>query len=148
MEVTLKPYLNHLASDALEIVEIVSRYYPDTAWPPTVEKIMKSSIRYYRAFSDGKQIGMSGIDMKTPMLAETVKTIVFDEFRGQGLGEKLSQAIEDECRALGIKKVMSTIYTFNHAMVAIKLKQGYRIEGFHPDHEKPGFHEYSLGKKL
>jgi hypothetical protein len=33
-------------------------------------------------------------------------------------------------------------------MISIKLKQGYTIEGHHPDHEAPGFDEYSLGKKL
>jgi GNAT superfamily N-acetyltransferase len=73
---------------------------------------------------------------------------VLNEFRGQGLGALLSQAIEDECKNIGIKKVMTTIYYFNHAMVHIKLKQGYTIEGYHPDHEAPGFHEYSLGKVL
>ncbi|MBY0517642.1 MAG: GNAT family N-acetyltransferase [Bacteriovoracaceae bacterium] len=133
---------------AQEIVEIVKKYYPDTAWPLTLEKLLQSKVKYYFAFDGDKKIGMSGIDFKTPTLAETVKTVVFKEFRGQGLGEKLSQAIEDECRSQGVKKVMSTIYTFNHVMVAIKLKQGYRIEGLHPDHEKEGFHEYSLGKKL
>ena len=144
----LTRFENKNPTEAQEIVDIVARYYPDTAWPPTVEKIMASSVLYYRAFEGEQQIGMSGIDLKTPMLAETVKTVVFKEFRGQGLGEKLSQAIEDECRRLGVKKVMSTIYTFNHAMIAIKLKQGYVIEGHHLDHEKPGFHEYSLGKIL
>jgi hypothetical protein len=44
--------------------------------------------------------------------------------------------------------VMTTVYYFNHLMVQIKLKQGYTIEGYHPDHEAPGFHEYSLGKNL
>jgi RimJ/RimL family protein N-acetyltransferase len=146
--VKLELFKNHDPQEAAEIVKIVLEYYPDTAWPPTVEKIMKSSIRYYRAIKDGKTVGMSGIDIKTPNLAETVKTIVFKECRGQGLGEELSQAIEDECRKLGIKKVISTIYTFNHQMLQIKLKQGYRVEGFHPHHEKPGFHEYSLGKIL
>lgn len=141
-------YQNQNPQEAQEIVDLVHKYYPDTAWPPTVQKIMNSHIRYYRAMKDGVQVGMSGIDMKTPTLAETVKTIIFAEHRGKGLGEELSQAIEDECKKLGIKKVISTIYTFNHVMVQIKLKQGYRIEGFHPDHEKPGFHEYSLGKIL
>ncbi len=135
-------------AQAQEIVDIIQRYYPDTAWPLTVEKILKSSVLFYRAFYENKQIGLSGIDLKTPTLAETVKTVVLAEYRGRGLGGKLSQAIEEECRRLGVKKVISTIYTFNHAMISIKLKQGYLIEGHHLDHEKPGFHEYSLGKIL
>ena len=48
----------------------------------------------------------------------------------------------------GVDLSRSTVYYFNHVMVQIKLKQGYTIEGYHPDHEAPGFHEYSLGKVL
>jgi hypothetical protein len=33
-------------------------------------------------------------------------------------------------------------------MIQIKLAQGYTIEGFHPAHDGPGLHEYSLGKVL
>jgi RimJ/RimL family protein N-acetyltransferase len=134
--------------DALEIEEILKQYYPKSPWPVTKEKIMKGGVVYYRAFYQGEQIGITGYAQKTPTLAETVKTTVFNEFRGKGLGGELSQTIEDECKRLGIKKVMSTVYYFNHHMVKIKLKQGYTIEGYHPDHEAPGYHEYSLGKVL
>ena len=144
----LERYNSQDPQAAAEIVALVKQYYPATAWPPSIEKIQQGAILYYRAFVGDEQIGMSGIDLKTPTLAETVKTIVLAKFRGQGLGGQLSQAIEDECRRLGVKKVISTIYTFNHAMISIKLKQGYVIEGHHLDHEKPGFHEYSLGKFL
>ena len=34
------------------------------------------------------------------------------------------------------------------AMLFIKLKEGFLAEGMHTDHEKPGLHEYSLGKLL
>lgn len=146
--IRLVPYETTKLEDAQEIVSIVLKYYPNTAFPPTVEKMLKTNIKYFRAFLGEEQIGMTGYDTKTPALVETVKTIVFDEFRGKKLGALLSQAVEDECKRVGFKKVMTTIYHFNHAMIAIKLKQGYTIEGYHPDHEAPGFHEYSLGKKL
>ncbi len=135
-------------SEAKELVDIFLEYYPRSPWPPTQEKIMKGGVVYFRAFYQGQQIGVTGYSIKTPNLAETVKTTVFHEFRGKGLGGILSQAIEDECKRIGIKKVLSTVYYFNHVMVQIKLKQGYTIEGYHPDHEAPGFHEYSLGKIL
>lgn len=147
-EIKLIPYDLKNPSEAAEIVAIGKEYYSRSPWPPTLEKVMAGGVIYFRAFYQGKQIGMSGYTLKTPTLAETIKTTVFNEFRGQGLGALLSQAIEDECKRIGIKKVMTTIYYFNHAMVHIKLKQGYTIEGYHPDHEAPGFHEYSLGKVL
>ncbi len=147
-KIELRPYNLQDPLEAQEIVNIAHEYYQKSPWPPTLEKVMKGGVVYFRAFYEGKQIGISGYSLKTPTLAETVKTTVFKEFRGQKLGALLSQAIEDECKRIGIKKVISTVYYFNHMMVQIKLKQGYTIEGYHPDHEAPGYHEYSLGKIL
>lgn len=146
--IELKPYNLENESEAQELVDICLEYYSRSPWPPTKEKIMKGGVVYFRAFYQNKQIGISGYSIKTPTLAETIKTTVFNEFRGGGMGSLISQAIEDECKRIGIKKVISTVYYFNHVMVQIKLKQGYTIEGYHPDHEAPGFHEYSLGKIL
>lgn len=146
--IELKLYDLKNDSEAQSLFEIIQEYYPNSPWPPSKEKIMEGGVVYYRAMHEGKQIGITGYALKTPTLAETIKTTIFNEFRGAGLGNYLSQAIEDECKRIGIKKVMSTVYYFNHVMVHIKLKQGYTIEGYHPDHEAPGFHEYSLGKVL
>lgn len=148
MKIDLLPYDLSSEIEAQELCLVVKDYFAQSPWPLTVEKVMKGSGRYFRAMHDGKQIGITGYVLKTPTLAETVKTTVFKEFQGQGWGKLLSEAIEEECRRVGIKKVMTTIFHFNHAMISIKLKQGYTIEGYHPDHEAPGFHEYSLGKVL
>jgi RimJ/RimL family protein N-acetyltransferase len=147
-EVSLVPFDLTQKQEAQMIVDIVLKYYSGSAYPPSVEKVMKGDVLYYKAYFQNKLVGMSGFFYKTPTLAETVKTIVFEEFRGLKLGEAISWAIENECRHKGVKKVTSTIYSTNTAMIAIKLKQGYTIEGYHPDHEAPGFHEYSLGKIL
>lgn len=148
MKVELIPYNLSDRDEAESLYAIIQKYYTNSPWPPTVEKIMKGSVVYFKAMTDGQQFGITGYTMKTPTLAETIKTTVFDEFQGKGLGKILSEAIEEECKRIGIKKVMTTIYYFNHAMISIKLKQGYTIEGYHPDHEAPGYHEYSLGKIL
>lgn len=146
--IELKPYNLNSREEAEELHSVVQEYYSTSPWPPSVEHIMKGSVVYFRAIKEGKQIGITGYSIKTPTLAETIKTTIFKEFRGQGLGNELSLLIEEECKRIGIKKVISTVYYFNHVMVQIKLKQGYTIEGYHPDHEAPGFHEYSLGKVL
>lgn len=148
MKIDLSPYDLTNRDEAAEIHSLLKKYYEKSPWLPSVEKIMQGGTKYFRALLEGKQFGITGYVMKTPNLAETVKTTVFDEFRGRGLGHELSLAIEEECKRAGIKKVMTTIFHYNHAMINIKLKQGYTIEGFHPDHEAPGFHEYSLGKIL
>jgi RimJ/RimL family protein N-acetyltransferase len=148
MKIDLVPYDLNNSPEAEEIHTIIKNYYKKSPYHPSVEKIMGGGTKYFRAMLEGKQFGITGYLAKTPTLAETVKTTVFNEWRGKGLGQELSLAIEDECKRAGIKKVMTTIFHFNHAMISIKLKQGYTIEGYHPDHEAPGFHEYSLGKIL
>lgn len=148
MKIELIPYDLSMKSEAEELFSIIQKYYTKSPWPPTVETIMKGSVVYFRAMRGEEQVGISGYTLKTPTLAETIKTTVFDSYRSQGIGKILSLLIEDECKRIGIKKVMTTIYYFNHSMIGIKLKQGYTIEGYHPDHEAPGFHEYSLGKVL
>ncbi|HXH32313.1 MAG TPA: GNAT family N-acetyltransferase [Bacteriovoracaceae bacterium] len=147
-KITLVAYDLQDQTQAQEIFNIIAQYYEKSPWPVTVKKIMDGSVRYFRAEHQGAAVGLSGYTLKTPTLAETVKTTVFRQFQGTGLGHEVSQAIEEECRRIGVKKVMTTIYHFNHSMISIKLRQGYTIEGYHPDHEAPGFHEYSLGKVL
>lgn len=148
MKIVLVPYDVSKHSEAEELFFIIQQYYEKSPYPPSLEKIMNGAVKYFRAMVDDKQIGITGHSQKTPTLTETVKTTIFDEYRGKGFGTQLSLAIEEECKRIGIKKILTTIYYFNHAMISIKLKQGYTIEGYHPDHEAPGFHEYSLGKIL
>lgn len=147
-KLTMIPFDLSKESEALELIEIVKKYYSNVAYMPTLKELMEGKTKYFKAFDQDQYVGMSGYYHKTPTLVETVKTIVFERFRGQKYGEAISWAIEDVCVRAGVTKIMSTIYTTNVAMIAIKLKQGYRIEGFHPDHEAPGFDEYSLGKVL
>lgn len=148
MKIELIPFDLMNVQEAEELHSIIQKYYAKSPYTPSVEKLMNGTTKYFRAMFEGKQFGITGYVAKTPTLAETIKTTVFEEFQGKGLGSLLSQTIEEECKRNGIRKVMTTIYFFNHTMIAIKLKQGYTIEGYHPDHEAPGFHEYSLGKVL
>ena len=121
---------------------------------PTREDLKRADHRYFWAIATAPEdmrsrvIGITSYEIRTRFLVETQKTIVAPEFRDQGWGKLISQVIEERIRKLGFKKIRSTIYSTNLTMIAIKLAQGYTIEGFHPDHEAPGLHEYSLGKLL
>lgn len=96
----------------------------------------------------GALVGSAAYVRRTAFLAESIKTVVDPAHRQRGVGAAISQAIEDEIRRAGFTKAMSTIYIDNIPMIVIKLRQGYIVEGLHRDHEKPGLHEYSLGKRL
>lgn len=130
-----------------EIVDFVNRNL-ELGLPVEDDSILKGKLVLFWAMLDGRRIGVSGYYPKTPFLAETAKTVLAPEERGKGHGVALSQAIEDEVWSRGYKKIVTTIYVTNLPMIFIKLKQGYFFEGFHRDHDRPGLHEYTLGKIL
>ena len=121
---------------------------------PTRKDLRSLTHKFYKAWivlpraSRAKLLGLTSYEIRTPYLAETQRTILAPEFRGQGWGVQLSQAIEDKVKKAGFCKIRSCIYHDNFSMLQIKLAQGYIIEGFHPHHDGPGLHEYSLGKIL
>lgn len=148
-------------SDALRLVPVdLSSTEDRSAWAAFLNQHYQASFpvdeatplaghqRYFWVRSGGQTVGTTGYIARSPHLAETVKTVVAPECRGKGFGDGISRLIEAEVRAKGFGKVMTTIYVTNLTMIFIKLRQGYLFEGFHPNHEKPGWHEYSLGKFL
>jgi GNAT superfamily N-acetyltransferase len=133
------------AKDRAEVVAFVNTHLL-LGLPLEDATLAAGKIVLFWAMQGAKKVGVTGLIPKTPFLCETAKTVLHPEFRGKGLGVALSQSIEDEARRRGFKKIITTIYVTNLPMIFIKLKQGYFFEGFHPDHDRPGLHEYSLGK--
>jgi GNAT superfamily N-acetyltransferase len=128
-----------------EVVQFVNKNLV-LGLPLDEDTVRLGKIVLFWAVVGNDRVGVTGYYHKTPFLAETAKTVIAPEFRGHGHGVVLSQAIEDEVRKRGYKKVATTIYVTNLPMIFIKLKQGYHFEGFHRDHDRPGLHEYSMGK--
>ncbi len=128
-----------------DLVAFVNAHY-HSELPLHREGLTSGHYRFFWAFVDDVRVGCSAYAPKTAYLAESVKTVVDPAHRRGGFGGALSLAIEAQVRADGFKKIMSTILITNVPMIVIKLRQGYIVEGIHMDHEKPGLHEYSLGK--
>jgi GNAT superfamily N-acetyltransferase len=145
MEIRLVEVKRESAEERAEVVSFVNKHLV-LGLPLEEEAVRAGKIILFWAMSGKRRVGVSGFIPKTPFLAETAKTVLHPDFRGKGLGATLSQAIEDEVRKRGFKKVITTIYVTNLPMIFIKLKQGYYFEGFHRDHDRPGLHEYSMGK--
>jgi RimJ/RimL family protein N-acetyltransferase len=144
---TLQPLNLSDRGEVLQLVEFINAHYR-SAVPLSEASVSSGRTNFFWAVVEGSRVGASAYVERTPTLAETVKTVIDPAYRGKRYGEMLSQAIEDQVRRDGFKKVMTTVYIDNLPMIMIKLRQGYRFEGFHPDHEKPGWHEYSFGKVL
>jgi GNAT superfamily N-acetyltransferase len=145
--IRLEPLDCKSLKECQEFVAFVHRHYKSEI-PLELDPVTSGRMHCFWAIESttGRRAGCTAYIAKSPYLAETVKTVLDPAFRGRGLGEAISQAIEDEVKKAGFKKVFTTIYVTNLPMLFIKLKQGYIFEGFHPNHEKPGLHEYSLGK--
>lgn len=54
--------------------------------------------------------------------------------RGQGLGKRLLEALVDEARGLGYWKLLSRIFTFNSASLALSRACGFREVGRYEKH--------------
>ncbi|MGZ3688533.1 MAG: GNAT family N-acetyltransferase [Bdellovibrionota bacterium] len=132
-----------------DVAHFVNSNYP-YAVPVEEATIASGKLKLFWAkdAATGALVGATGYFTRTPFLAETAKTVLAPAYRGKGVGAILSQVIEDEVRRAGFKKIMSSILITNLPMIIIKLKQGYIFEGTHYDHDKPGLHEYTLGKVL
>lgn len=143
--VRLVPVIPTDANDVQAIVAFVNAHYKSEL-PLDAIDVENGHYVFFWAFRGDVRVGCSAWVKKTRWLAETVKTVVDPARRGKGVGAAISQAIEDAARDAGFAKVMTTILVNNIPMIIIKLRQGYLIEGIHRDHEKPGLHEYSLGK--
>lgn len=143
--VTLRAVDVNDAADVDAVVAFVNGNYPSEL-PLEREGITNGHYVFFWAVEGDAVVGATAYVPKTKYLAESVKTVVDPARRKKGMGAAISQAIEDEVRKRGFTKIMSTILIHNIPMIIIKLKQGYLIEGIHMDHEKPGLHEYSLGK--
>ncbi|MDP2344745.1 MAG: hypothetical protein Q8O67_27600 [Deltaproteobacteria bacterium] len=128
------------------VVAFVNRHYLSEL-PLERAGIVDGHYRFFWAKNAaGDVVGATAYVPRTKYLAESVKTVVDPARRMKGMGAAISLAVENEVRRAGFAKIMSTILITNIPMIIIKLRQGYIIEGIHMDHEKPGLHEYSLGK--
>ena len=147
--VRLKALRRGVPAEVRALVRFINKNYV-SAVPLTAHAVKSGAVRFFWAHDavSKERVGVCAYVKKTPWLAETVKTVVDPRHRGSGYGVSISAAIEEQCRRDGFHKVMTTIYSGNRAMLAIKKRQGYRVEGYHRDHERPGWHEYSLGKVL
>lgn len=148
MPVKLIPVDGADANARSKVVAFVNAHY-HSELPLDEAPLSSGHMQFFWAIDDADtRVGCTAFIERTKYLAESVKTVVDPMYRGRRLGEAISQAIENEVRARGFTKLMSTILVGNLPMLFIKLKQGFLIEGIHMDHEKPGLHEYSVGKVL
>lgn len=130
------------------IVEFLKEHHTtDPKYFPRPEKLF-SKLNFFILLADNVVVGVSCYQALSEHLAITRFSCIDEKHRGKGYGRFMSEAMEQEIRDAGFGKIFCEIYADNTVNLAIKLSQGYKIEGSHPDHFDKGKHEYSLGKVL
>lgn len=103
---------------------------------------------YFGLWEDDELVAVTSVEDVTDTLCTMWGTIVKEEWRGNGYGNRLNQYVENHLREEGCTKISSHIYVENLPSLILKLKRGYLIEGTLMNHDSPGQHEYILGKIL
>ena len=145
-ELTLEP-VGEEDADRCLFADLVNTHVK-VAFDITADALQREDCQFFWAKLGQEIVGTTGFTLRTPLLIEMRKTMILPELRQQGMGAMVISCLENHCRLLGIRKVIATVYATNIPMLTLRLKLGYRVEGFHPDHEAPGFDEYTLSKFL
>lgn len=89
---------------------------------------------------DGKVAGWASISLYRPRECYAgigeFSFYVDRNARGHGLGQRLLTALIDEAERLGYWKLLSRVFTFNHASLNACKKQGFREVGVYEKHAK------------
>jgi len=116
---------------------------------PSIKEMENPKLYLYcRENIYGKVVGVTSFLHLTPRVVETLRTVVAKGFREEGLGKSLAEDIEKIIRNKGYQKMTSHVYTDNHKMICLKIKQGFLVEGLSRNHDGDGCHEYRMSKEL
>lgn len=75
------------------------------------ETEMANTIRSYTLALDGDEIvGFAALHIYSPEVAEVRSLVIKEAFRGKGVGKALIARLEDEGRALGLKRILTLTY--------------------------------------
>lgn len=58
------------------------------------------------------------------------------DYRGKGLGSKLLTAVLTHAKKFGLEKIELSVYTTNHAAIALYKKHGFQQEGLTKNYRK------------
>jgi L-amino acid N-acyltransferase YncA len=89
---------------------------------------------------DGKVAGWASISLYRPRACYAgigeFSFYIDREARGKGVGQTILKALIDEAERLGYWKLLSRVFTFNHASLTACKKQGFREVGTYEKHAK------------
>ncbi len=131
--------------------EFVKAYHftPDELIP-SVSTLAPNDIHLFSIIEEatGDKIGVTSYKALSKTLVEIQKTILHPQYRGNGYGRPVVEAMENVLEKRGFKKMMAFVYTTNLSMIILRLKTGFLIEGLLRNSDAPGIDEYIMGKEI
>jgi ribosomal protein S18 acetylase RimI-like enzyme len=128
---------------ALDIVARERRYLAFLEAPPieavrtfVLDNIKRGHPQFVAVSRDGEVVGWSDV---TPMSRPTQAhrgvfgVGLLQQFRGQGIGTKLTKKAIAAARAFGLHRVELTVREHNTGAIGLYKKQGFEIEGVQRD---------------
>ncbi len=95
--------------------------------------LMKSDqsayIHHFIATVDGKKTAWFNLVQSDDLSRVNFGMIVYKDYQGNGYGQKIIQAIEDEAKKLGAKKIRLGVFQDNNPAVHIYQKAGFKETG-------------------
>jgi diamine N-acetyltransferase len=87
------------------------------------------------AFNAAELVGISGFwiiqKYYTEQYIEPDNVVIKPEYRGKGLGELMSQWLDDYAKSIGCVASNLNVYVTNEKAIKFWLNQGYKIISFH-----------------
>ncbi len=122
------------------------RIYIEMIEPPAFDKVcefqrdlIKKNIPTYYAVHNKRVVGWCDVfpsDNPRQSHRGSLGMGILPEFRGQGIGTKLVDAVLRHAKVYGLEKVELNVYTSNKAAVALYKKCGFEEEGLIKQYRK------------
>lgn len=107
-----------------------SRLYPETNRPgPDLASLASPNVRFFVARSEGRAIGCGGFAIGPDGKAELKRIFVDPEARGQGIGRRIVETIEEQARCVGVRVMQLETGVKSTEAIGLYGRLGYRQRG-------------------
>ena len=103
-----------------------SLYAPELNYLLDVESLCAAEVSFFLARCDGAVAGCGAVRRLDASSAEVKRMYVKAQFRGQGIGLAILQALETRAHALGVRRVLLETGTGQPEALALYERHGYR----------------------
>jgi Acetyltransferases len=130
------PDASLLISELQNILEPL--YPPESRHGYPIEKLLQEQVAFFVTRVDGVPAGCGGIKLFGSLYGEIKRMYVRPQFRGQGLGKRMLETLEDYARQHGLSLLRLETGIYQTEAIALYEQYGFKqIPPFGPYREDP-----------